>query len=107
MLRATGAILLPEFLPPTLRGQSTARPADTTTSGEVDVSKLIEDLVARGENDLHARVVTAVERILFDLVLHATNGHLGKAAERLGLNRSTLRYKLRDTGLSAENPHAE
>ncbi|VTR92960.1 response regulator with -like aaa-type and dna-binding domains : Response regulator with CheY-like receiver, AAA-type ATPase, and DNA-binding domains OS=Singulisphaera acidiphila (strain ATCC BAA-1392 / DSM 18658 / VKM B-2454 / MOB10) GN=Sinac_1278 PE=4 SV=1: Response_reg: Sigma54_activat: HTH_8 [Gemmata massiliana] len=107
MLRATGAILLPEFLPPALRGQSIVRATAPATSGEMDVSKLIEDLVARGENDLHARVVTAVERILFDRVLHATNGHLGKAAERLGLNRSTLRYKLRDTGLSAESPHAE
>ena len=107
MLRATGPLLLPEFLPNAIRGRVLERHADSTPPGEIDVSRLIDDLVARGENDLHTRVVAAVERILFDRVLRATGGHLGRAAERLGLNRSTLRYKLRDTGLSAESPHTD
>ena len=45
--------------------------------------------------------------MLFDRVLQATGGHLGRAAERLGLSRSTLRYKLRDAGLSTERTPAE
>jgi two-component system nitrogen regulation response regulator GlnG len=73
----------------------------------VDISALIDDLLARGQNDIHSQVVGAVEQLLFDKVLRATGGHLGKAAERLGLNRSTLRYKLRDSGGSADRPPAE
>jgi two-component system nitrogen regulation response regulator GlnG len=45
--------------------------------------------------------------MLFDRVLRATSGHLGQSAERLGLNRSTLRYKLREAGLSSDRPSAQ
>jgi two-component system nitrogen regulation response regulator GlnG len=107
MLRAAGPLLLPEFLPPAVRGLSEAHPTSPAAVEDADVAKLIDDLVARGENELHARVVATVERMLFDRVLRATGGHLGRAAERLGLNRSTLRYKLRDAGLSADRPPAE
>jgi two-component system nitrogen regulation response regulator GlnG len=62
----------------------------------------IEDLVKRGENDLHAKVTRAVERILFTRVLQETHGHQSHASERLGLGRSTLRYKMRDLGLTLD-----
>jgi two-component system nitrogen regulation response regulator GlnG len=106
MLRATGTLLLPEFLPDGVREQSSA-PTIAPAPGATDVSKLIDDLLASGENDIHSRVVSAVERMLFDRVLRATNGHLGQSAERLGLNRSTLRYKLREAGLSPDRPAAQ
>ncbi|MBN9118837.1 MAG: sigma-54-dependent Fis family transcriptional regulator [Planctomycetes bacterium] len=106
MLRTTGPLLLPEFLPAGVRGGPAPRSPDHA-SEDVDVPKLIDDLLAAGENDLHGRVVAAVERMLFERVLRATGGHLGRSAERLGLNRSTLRYKLRDAGLSSDRPPAE
>jgi two-component system nitrogen regulation response regulator GlnG len=106
MLKGTGPLLLPEFLPPAVRGLAEPSAA-APQPAQVDVSALIDDLLTRGVNDVHSQVVGAVERMLFDKVLRATGGHLGKAAERLGLNRSTLRYKLRDAGLSAEKPPAE
>jgi two-component system nitrogen regulation response regulator GlnG len=68
----------------------------------VDVKSLMDDLLARGESNLHSQVISIVERILFKRVLQETGGHLGHACERLGLNRSTLRYKLRDLGLSID-----
>jgi two-component system nitrogen regulation response regulator GlnG len=104
MLKGTGPLLLPEFLPPAVRGQQAEPRTDPTQSAQTDIGALIDDLLARGVNDIHTQVVGAVERMLFDRVLRATGGHLGKAAERLGLNRSTLRYKLRDAGLSADKP---
>ncbi|HEX4609170.1 MAG TPA: sigma-54 dependent transcriptional regulator [Urbifossiella sp.] len=107
MLRATGTLLLPEFLPAAVRGRPDVPAADTAGAGDVDIPALIDDLLARGENDLHTRVVSALERVLFERVLRATGGHLGRAAERLGLNRSTLRYKLRDTGLSTDRRPGE
>jgi two-component system nitrogen regulation response regulator GlnG len=106
MLRGTGPLLLPEFLPAAVRGQSDA-PSASPAVAQPDISALIEELLTRGDNDLHARVIGAVERLLFAQVLRATGGHLGRAAERLGLNRSTLRYKLRDAGLSTDRPLPE
>jgi DNA-binding NtrC family response regulator len=107
MIRATGTLLLPEFLPASVRDRPDAHPANSTSPGDVDVPALIDELLTRGENDLHAQVVGVVERMLFDHVLRATGGHLGRTAERLGLNRSTLRYKLRDAGLSTDRPPTE
>ncbi len=102
MLRSAGPLLLPEFLPATLRGRTPETPAVSADPTRVDVAAMIDDLLERGEGTLHAQVIAVVERILFKRVLHETDGHLGQAAERLGLNRSTLRYKLRELGLSID-----
>jgi len=46
--------------------------------------------------DLYDRVLAEVERPLLRLVLAATRGNQIKAAAMLGLNRNTLRKKLRE-----------
>ncbi len=50
-------------------------------------------LPARG---LYDRILREMERPLFELCLNATRGNQIKAAELLGLNRNTLRRRLRD-----------
>jgi two-component system nitrogen regulation response regulator GlnG len=50
-------------------------------------------------HDLHDKVLKRVERPLFELVLAHTGGNQLKAAEILGLNRSTLRKKLAELGM--------
>ncbi|RVT97648.1 nitrogen regulation protein NR(I) [Rhodovarius crocodyli] len=49
--------------------------------------------------DLHERVMAEVERPLLRLALSATRGNQIKAASMLGLNRNTLRKKLRELDL--------
>ncbi|MCS6891468.1 MAG: nitrogen regulation protein NR(I) [Rhodovarius sp.] len=49
--------------------------------------------------DLHQRVIAEVERPLLRLALSATRGNQIKAAAMLGLNRNTLRKKLRELDL--------
>ena len=44
--------------------------------------------------------VRQVEKVLFNRVLKHTHGHQAQASELLGLNRSTLRAKLRDLGIA-------
>jgi two-component system nitrogen regulation response regulator GlnG len=97
MLEATGGVLLPEFLPPALRdGQPAARPA----GGEL--AELIESALAAQPGQAYQAVIDAVERMLFARALRQTHGHQAKASELLGLNRTTLRTRLRALGLAVE-----
>jgi two-component system nitrogen regulation response regulator GlnG len=50
---------------------------------------------------LYERVIQAIERPLLAITLSACRGNQLRAAELLGLNRNTLRKKIRDLGLSA------
>ena len=58
-------------------------------------------------HDLYDKVLGRVERPLFDLVLGHTGGNQLKAAEILGLNRSTLRKKLADLGMKKKRAGRE
>jgi two-component system nitrogen regulation response regulator GlnG len=103
MLRSTGSLLLPEFLPPCLRRNpnSDGVPQETEWN-EFDLINTIDGLLKHGEKDIYAKVMRVVEQILFSRVLQETQGHQGQASDRLGLNRSTLRYKMRDLGLNID-----
>lgn len=56
------------------------------------------DLPASG---LYGRVLQEIERPLLAIVLDECNGNQLRAAELLGLNRNTLRKKIRELGLAA------
>lgn len=106
-LRATGLTILPEFLPPDLLG-SRAEPAAAPpgppaerTAG-LDVAGNIETMLAADESGMYAKVIGAVERELITRVLRHTHGHLGRACERLGIDRKTLRNKLRELQITPE-----
>jgi two-component system nitrogen regulation response regulator GlnG len=99
MLHASGNVLLPEFLPAELRKE---RPARGPSAEAFDLDAVIEEGLRRGERGLHERVIQAVERRLFTQVLRHTHGHQAQASEVLGLNRTTLRHKLRDLGLAVD-----
>lgn len=49
--------------------------------------------------DLHAQVITQVERPLVELILEQTKGNQLQAAKVLGINRNTLRKKIRNLGI--------
>ena len=48
---------------------------------------------------IYDRVLAEVERPLLSICLAATKGNQIRAAQLLGLNRNTLRKKIRDLGL--------
>ena len=65
------------------------------------VERHIRDFLAAHEGgaaptDIYDRVIAEVERPLIRLTLAATRGNQIKAAAMLGLNRNTLRKKIRD-----------
>ena len=99
-LRTTGRVVLPEFLPPELTRGSPA-PAAPPADG-FDLLGAIEGMLRSGEKAMHDRVIGMVERELIARVLRHTHGHQGQACELLGMDRKTLRNKLRDLGIAVD-----
>jgi DNA-binding NtrC family response regulator len=106
MFNASGHLILPEFLPEHLTQPASVQVAacGDTDAGDPSLSELVERLLPRAEGRLHEEAVAALERVLFPRVLRHTQGHQGRASELLGLNRSTLRHRLRTLGLTPERP---
>jgi two-component system nitrogen regulation response regulator GlnG len=100
MLNASGHLILPEFLPPQFAGQTAEHPSGPHES--LDIERLIEELLPLAKGRLHEEVIAAAERVLFARVLRHAEGNQTRASEILGLDRATLRSRLRSLGLSAE-----
>ena len=99
MLSASGHVLLPEAFPESLRrGKSPLEPIAPAAPG-FDLAQFVGTLLARGEKDIYAKVQDKVDREVLTQVLRQTHGHQAQASEALGLNRSTLRTKLRSLGM--------
>jgi two-component system nitrogen regulation response regulator GlnG len=111
MLRATGHVLLPEFLPSSLRTRCPHGPSGPESSRlepeSLDLAGLIESLLRQGESHVHQKVMDAVDRMLLSRTLRHTGGHQAQAAELLGLNRATLRNRLRTLGMAISKVVAE
>jgi nitrogen regulation protein NR(I) len=104
MLNASGHLLLPEFLPANLARavapSSSVSDAENMQAGwTAGLRQFIDDLIARRATPLYEHVLEAMERILLPEVLASTHGNQTQASELLGLNRATLRHKLRSLGL--------
>jgi two-component system nitrogen regulation response regulator GlnG len=106
MLQASGHLLLPEFLPEAVFSAAPPMPPAPldakAENGTQDLPALVERLLAGGERHLYDKVIAVVERLLFSRALAHTKGHQGQASDLLGLNRTTLRRKLRSLGLSVD-----
>jgi two-component system, NtrC family, nitrogen regulation response regulator GlnG len=100
MLRSTGHLILAEFLPEAIRHPHVTPAPAASSNALPDIQTLVKELLDHGTKDVYAQVVRAVERVLLSQVLRRTNYHQGQASDMLGLNRSTLRYKLRELGIS-------
>lgn len=63
------------------------------------VSGYLETIGDHDVNDLYRVVVDEVERPLLEVILKHTRGNQSKAATCLGMNRATLKTKLKRHGL--------
>ena len=102
MLNASGHILYSEFLPEQLLKRGASPPAPSAEVGDFDLTALIEARLRDASGHVYEEVIAAVERLLLARVLRQTRGHQSQASELLGLNRATLRHKLRTLGLAVD-----
>ncbi len=97
LLRASGAVLLPAFLP-----DLSGRPAESgpaPAGADLGLEAFIRQRLGPEARDLYAETHRQVDRVLLPLVLEYTGGNQHQAARLLGIARQTLRTKLRDLGL--------
>jgi len=88
-------------------GKGGGRHADETLSQSVDRHLRAYFAAHQGRlpaNGLYDRILQEMERPLLTICLEATRGNQIKAAELLGLNRNTLRKKLRELDIRARRP---
>ena len=63
------------------------------------IEAYFKDLDGVAPHNLHAMVLSCIERPLFSTVLAKAGGNQSKAAQWLGLNRNTLHKKLTELGM--------
>ncbi len=106
ILHATGSVLLPDFMPDSVRGarvRSAGGGVDWAANGGVPWETFIQQQLSGQTNTLYADVIAQVERHLLAAVLRHTNGNRVQAARILGVTRSTLRSKMSSLGISIGN----
>jgi two-component system nitrogen regulation response regulator GlnG len=97
---AGGRTLVPEDF--SLAGQPRQTATEVLPLEEAVRRRLAELLAAdatAAAGDLHAALISAVERPLIEIVLERAGGNQVRAAEMLGINRNTLRKKITDLGI--------
>ena len=63
----------------------------------------LENLLCKGEKGvLYKTIIEAVEKPLIQYALERTEGNQLKAARNLGINRNTMRAKIKKFGINAE-----
>ncbi len=75
-------------------------PAPLSVQVKKSIEHYLEQLDGFEATGLHAMVLAEVERPLFEATLHYTGYNQTKAAQILGISRSTLRKKLEQYDLS-------
>jgi two-component system nitrogen regulation response regulator GlnG len=97
LLRASGTVLLPTFLPD-LSGKPDESAA-AAPGAELGLEGFLRGRLGPEARDLYAEAHRQVDRVLLARVLEYTGGNQYQAARLLGIARQTLRQKLRDLGL--------
>jgi hypothetical protein len=95
LFMADGPILLPEHLPAEIREHPSAHVLDS----ERRIGRERRGQAGRRSDETILPPLEALERDHIRRALALTGGHLGRAADLLGIHRNTLRRKLRSWGL--------
>ncbi|MFQ5892949.1 MAG: sigma 54-interacting transcriptional regulator [Nitrospinota bacterium] len=110
LVLSPGDTILAEHLPPAIL-EALGRPAPATAAFETLLEERIQEVVHKvgrvEKSNLHGLIIKLVERPLIRCVMRQTGGNQVSAAKLLGINRNTLRRKLRLLGLEGEKKEAQ
>lgn len=98
LLNSSGSVLLPDALALASRSPSATVEAELS----LDWERFVNDRCDAGTQDLYGECLSRMERQVFTHLLARTGGNQVRAAEFLGIARSTLRQKLRALGMSID-----
>jgi two-component system nitrogen regulation response regulator GlnG len=102
LLHATGPVLLPDFLPQSVRRLEAAAEPTAATVALPDWDRFVSERLAVEAGDLYAEALAFMERRLLTAVLRHTGGNQLQAARILGITRGSLRNKIRALGITIE-----
>jgi DNA-binding NtrC family response regulator len=98
ILRSTGHVLLPSFLPELPSGSG--RPeAASTAGGSLDVATFLQQQLQSNSDNIYEETHRFLDRYLLSQVLEHVGGNQVQAAKLLGVARQTLRTKLRELNI--------
>ena len=100
LLRATGPVLVPAFLPESLGGPRTTPVATAGDEGVLRVGPFLRQRMEAGGKGIYQEAHQHLDRLLLPLVLGSTDGNKLQAARLLGITRKTLRLRLHALSLS-------
>jgi DNA-binding NtrC family response regulator len=99
LLRASGSVLLPAFLPENL-GDTRAPETSSVPSGEdLGLMSFVRSRLDADARALYAETHRQADRLLLTQVLEYAAGSQQRAARLLGITRRTLRLRLQELGL--------
>ncbi|PYM06995.1 MAG: nitrogen regulation protein NR(I) [Candidatus Rokuibacteriota bacterium] len=104
MVMATGGVILPEHLPIGAVSAAASVAVDATLEDIIERRLLdcVRGLREHANANLYDLMVGLVEKPLFRAVLRETGGNQVRAAQLLGINRNTLRKKLKEHGIDPD-----
>jgi two-component system nitrogen regulation response regulator GlnG len=105
MVMAASGVVLPEHLPigPVSAAASVAADASLEEVIDRKMQECVRGLRGHTAANLHALMVGLVEKPLLRAVMRETRGNQVRAAQILGINRNTLRKKLREHGIALDS----
>jgi two-component system nitrogen regulation response regulator GlnG len=109
LLQATGTVLIPAFLPGSLRAPpepAAGKDMEAAQKGFSFEAFILQQL-GEGTTTLSTEAHQQLDRLLLRLALEHTGGNQVQAARMLGISRQTLRAKAREFGLSSSAPDNE
>jgi two-component system, NtrC family, nitrogen regulation response regulator GlnG len=106
MVMAQAGVILPEHLPIAPVSAAVGVGADLTLEEVVErkMQDWVRELRGQASANLHPLMVGLVEKPLLRAVMRETRGNQVRAAQLLGINRNTLRKKLREHAIDPDNP---
>src|SRR6267378_1435939 len=104
MVMASGGVILPEHLPigPVSAAAGVAADSSLEEIIERKMAECVRGLRGQAAANLHGLMVGLVEKPLLRAVMRETKGNPVCAAQLLGINRNTLRKKLKEHGIDPD-----